>query len=64
MDIAEIAARLQALEDREAIRALIASYGPLADAGDSAGLSACGPMTEPMASAAWARRGVARRLPG
>lgn len=40
MDIAEIAARLQALEDREAIRALIASYGPLADAGDSAGLSA------------------------
>lgn len=40
MDIAEIAARLRALEDREAIRALIAAYGPLADAGDSAGLAA------------------------
>lgn len=29
----DLAARLQALEDREAIRELIASYGPLADAG-------------------------------
>jgi uncharacterized protein (TIGR02246 family) len=28
-------ARLQALEDREAIRDLIASYGPLADSGDA-----------------------------
>lgn len=28
-------ARLQALEDREAIRNLIASYGPLADSGDA-----------------------------
>lgn len=33
-------ARLQALEDREAIRALIAAYGPLADTGDSAELAA------------------------
>lgn len=31
---------MQALEDREAIRALIAAYGPLADAGDSARLAA------------------------
>jgi uncharacterized protein (TIGR02246 family) len=31
---------LQALEDREAIRALIAAYGPLADAGDSTGVAA------------------------
>ena len=37
---ATLEARLQTLEDREAIRALIASYGPLADAGDSAGLAA------------------------
>lgn len=29
----DLASRLQALEDREAIRELIASYGPLADAG-------------------------------
>lgn len=40
MDPATLAARLQALEDREAIRALIAGYGPLADAGDSAGIAA------------------------
>ena len=33
-------ARLRALEDREAIRALIASYGPLADSGDAAGVAA------------------------
>lgn len=33
-------ARLQALEDREAIRNLIASYGPLADSGDAAGVAA------------------------
>ena len=32
-------ARLQALEDREAIRNLIASYGPLADSGDAAGVA-------------------------
>jgi len=33
-------ARLQALEDREAIRELIARYGPLADSGDAKGVSA------------------------
>lgn len=33
-------ARLQALEDREAIRSLIAAYGPLADAGESGALAA------------------------
>jgi len=33
-------ARLQALEDREAIRDLIARYGPLADSGDAAGVAA------------------------
>lgn len=33
-------ARLQALEDREAIRNLIARYGPLADSGDAAGVAA------------------------
>lgn len=32
-------ARLQALEDREAIRNLIASYGPLADSGDAEGVA-------------------------
>lgn len=32
-------ARLQALEDREAIRDLIASYGPLADSGDAEGVA-------------------------
>ena len=32
--------RLQALEDREAIRDLIARYGPLADRGDAAGVAA------------------------
>jgi uncharacterized protein (TIGR02246 family) len=32
--------RLQALEDREAVRELIASYGPLADAGDAHGVAA------------------------
>lgn len=35
-----VAARLAALEDREAIRDLIARYGPLADAGDCAGAAA------------------------
>lgn len=35
-----LAARIAALEDREAIRGLIASYGPLADAGDCAGAAA------------------------
>ncbi|WP_374527066.1 nuclear transport factor 2 family protein [Novosphingobium sp.] len=35
-----LAARLQALEDREAIRNLIARYGPLADSGDAAGIAA------------------------
>lgn len=38
MDKAE--ARLQALEDRAAIAELIASYGPLADSGDAAGVAA------------------------
>jgi hypothetical protein len=35
-----IATRLQALEDRAAIADLIARYGPLADAGDAAGVAA------------------------
>ena len=35
-----LSARLRALEDREAIRDLIASYGPLADRGDAATLAA------------------------
>ncbi len=34
-----LADRLQALEDREAIRDLIASYGPLADSGDAYGVA-------------------------
>jgi ketosteroid isomerase-like protein len=34
-----LVARLQALEDREAIRELIASYGPLADSGAADALS-------------------------
>lgn len=33
------AKRLQALDDREAIRNLIASYGPLADSGDAQGVA-------------------------
>lgn len=33
-------ARLRALEDKEAIRELIARYGPLADSGDSEGVAA------------------------
>ncbi|CAD7340588.1 nuclear transport factor 2 family protein [Sphingomonadales bacterium 56] len=37
---ADLAARIAILEDREAIRDLIASYGPLADAGDCAGAAA------------------------
>lgn len=32
--------RLQAVEDREAVRDLIARYGPLADSGDAAGVAA------------------------
>ncbi len=36
----DAAARLRRLEDIEAIRALIASYGPLADGGDAAGVAA------------------------
>lgn len=36
----ELAARFQRLEDREAIRDLIASYGPLADSGDAQGVAA------------------------
>jgi len=39
-DIAEIAARLRRLEDREAIRSLIAQYGPLADAGEADAVAA------------------------
>lgn len=35
----DLATRLQALEDCEAIRALIARYGPLADSGDAAGVA-------------------------
>jgi len=35
-----LAARLGALEDREAIRDLIAHYGPLADSGNAAALAA------------------------
>ena len=35
-----LSARLRALEDREAIRDLIASYGPLADTGNAAALAA------------------------
>ena len=35
-----LAARLQALEDREAIRDLIARYGPAADSGDADGVAA------------------------
>lgn len=36
----DLAARLRALEDREAVRSLIASYGPLADSGDAEGVAA------------------------
>ncbi len=36
----DLAVRLRALEDREAIRNLVASYGPLADSGDSQGVAA------------------------
>ena len=36
----DLAARVRALEDREAIRDLIAAYGPAADRGDSAGAAA------------------------
>lgn len=35
-----IEARLRILEDREAIRALVAEYGPLADAGEAEALAA------------------------
>ena len=35
-----LALRLRALEDREAIRDLIARYGPLADTGDAPGVAA------------------------
>lgn len=38
--VGDAATRLAALEDREAIRDLIARYGPLADAGDCAGAAA------------------------
>ena len=38
--MAEAADRLQSLEDRAAITDLIASYGPLADSGDAAGVAA------------------------
>jgi len=40
LSAADAAARLAALEDKEAIRDLIARYGPLADAGDCAGAAA------------------------
>lgn len=39
-DIATLASRLQTLEDREAIRELVAQYGPLADCGDAQALAA------------------------
>jgi len=39
-DLNAIARRLEALEDREAIRELIAQYGPLADSGNAAALAA------------------------
>lgn len=38
--LAALEARLAALEDRESIRNLIASYGPRADSGDAAGAAA------------------------
>lgn len=38
--LAAMEQRLTALEDREAIRNLIATYGPLADSGESAALAA------------------------
>lgn len=38
--LADLETRLQRAEDAEAIRNLIASYGPLADAGDAAGVAA------------------------
>lgn len=37
--IADLSRRLQELEDREAIRELIASYGPLADSGHASALA-------------------------
>jgi uncharacterized protein (TIGR02246 family) len=37
--LAALEARLAELEDREAIRNLVASYGPLADSGDAAGVA-------------------------
>lgn len=40
MTPASLDQRLQNLEDREAIRDLIARYGPLADRGDAAGVAA------------------------
>lgn len=36
----DIPARIRALEDRDAIRDLIAGYGPLADSGDAEGIAA------------------------
>lgn len=38
--LAALEARLAELEDREAIRNLVASYGPLADSGDAEGVAA------------------------
>lgn len=38
--LAALEERLAELEDRDAIRSLIASYGPLADSGDAKGLAA------------------------
>ena len=40
MPLPTVEERLSALEDREAIRSLIASYGPLADNGDATGVAA------------------------
>lgn len=36
--IDSLSARLRAIEDREAIRDIVARYGPLADSGDAAGV--------------------------
>jgi len=40
LDIADLARRLRELEDREAIRSIVAEYGPLADAGEARALAA------------------------
>lgn len=39
LSLENLAARLRRVEDREAIRDLVARYGPLADSGDAAGVA-------------------------